>query len=114
MGFRVHLNSKGAFLGRDVLAAQKAGGLTRKLCTFATEANLPLTGGETILIGDRVVSLATSVGFGHTVGKTILRGYLDKELWGETDFMLEVFGDRHPVRKVDGPLYDPDNKALKG
>jgi 4-methylaminobutanoate oxidase (formaldehyde-forming) len=79
-----------------------------------TTANLPLTGGETILIGDRVVSLATSVGYGHTVEKTILRGYLDKIHWGERDFMLEVFGERYPITRVESPVYDPENAALKG
>ena len=113
VGFRVHLKSKGDFIGRDALAAQKSDGPARKLCTFVSDADLPLTGGETILVGDDTVSLATSVGFGHTVGKTILRGYLGRELWEHEDFMLEVFGERHPVRQVPGPLYDPQNKALK-
>ena len=113
VGFRVHLKAKGEFKGRAVLEAQKNGALTRKLCTFVTEENLPLTGGETILIGERTVSLATSVGYGHTVGKTILRGYLDRADWDQTDFMLEVFGDRHPITRVEGPVYDPQNKALK-
>ncbi len=114
VGFRVHLESKGEFLGRAVLESQKGGNLDRKLCTFVTDADLPLTGGETILVGDEVVSLATSVGFGYTVGKTIVRGYLEKAHWDNADFMLEVFGDRHPITQVDGPLYDPGNKALKG
>ena len=26
---------------------------------------------------------------------------------------VEVFGDRHPVTRVDGPLYDPTNEKLK-
>ncbi|MFD2857523.1 aminomethyltransferase family protein [Seohaeicola zhoushanensis] len=82
VGFRVHLKSKGDFLGRAVLEKQKAEGVSRKLCTFVTPLNLPLTGGETILLDGRVVSLATSVGFGHTVGQTILRGYLAREYWG--------------------------------
>lgn len=114
VGFRVHLKAKGGFKGRAVLEAQKNDDLSRKLCTFVTDAHLPLTGGETILTGDRVVSLATSVGYGHTVQKTILRGYLDKRHWETRDFMLEVFGDRHPIRQVDGPIYDPENAALKG
>lgn len=114
VGFRVHLAAKGAFKGRDVLEAQKAGDLRRKLCTFVTEARLPLTGGETILLGEQVVSLATSVAFGHTVGKTILRGYLDRAHWDESGFTLEVFGERHPVTRVEGPLHDPANAALKG
>mgnify|MGYP001110580776 FL=1 len=114
VGFRVHLKSKGDFKGRAVLEAQKNGDLTRKLCTFETDANLPLTGGETILIGDQVVSLATSVGFGHSVQKTILRGYLDKAHWDKTAFMLEVFGEQHPITQVAGPVYDPESAALKG
>lgn len=113
LGFRVHLKSKGNFLGRKVLETQKNEGPHRRLCTFTTEANLPLTGGEAILSGDQVVSLATSVGFGCSVGKTILRGYLDKAHWEQDTFAVEVFGESHPVTQVDGPVYDPQNTALK-
>jgi len=114
LGFRVHLKSKGDFLGRSVLEAQKSSGVDRRLCTFITEEHLPLTGGETILLGDQVVSSATSVGYGCTVGRTIIRGYLDKAYWDHSDFSLEVFGERHPVMRAQSPLYDPENSALKG
>ena len=113
LGFRVHLKSKGDFLGRAVLEHQKQTGPKRRLCTFVSDANLPLTGGETILCDEEVVSLATSAGFGYTVGKTILRGYLDAALWDTTDFSLEVFGDRHPITQIDGPVYDPRNTSLR-
>lgn len=113
LGFRVHLKAGGDFLGREVLAAQKADGPSRRICTFVTEARLPLTGGETLLRGGKVVSLATSGGYGPTVGKTIIFAYLDRALWAEDDFEIEVFGDRHPVKRVDGPLYDPQNTRLK-
>ncbi|MXN64430.1 FAD-dependent oxidoreductase [Stappia sp. GBMRC 2046] len=113
LGFRVHLKSGGAFLGRDVLARQKAEGVQRKLCTFVTDARLPVFGGETILHGGETVSLATSAGFGHTVGKSIIFGYLGAELWDREAFEIEVFGNRHPVERVDGPLYDPRNERLK-
>jgi len=113
LGARVHLKSGGDFIGRDVLARQKAEGPGRKLSTFVTEAELPLSGGETILSDGAVVSLATSAGFGHTIGKTIVFGYLDRALWEQTAFEVEVFGDRHPVTRVDGPLFDPRNEKLK-
>lgn len=114
LGFRVHLKSKGDFLGRSVLEDQKKNGTDRRLCTFVTGDHLPLTGGETILLGDRVVSSATSVGYGYTVGQTIIRGYLDKAHWDCSEFSLEVFGERHPVTQAQSPLYDPENRALKG
>ena len=114
LGFRVHLKSKGDFIGRAALEAQKAQGATRRLCTFATAENLPLTGGETIRAGEEVVSLVTSAAFGPTVGRTILRGYLAREYWDSEAFTLEVFGERHAIRQVEGPLYDPRNERLKG
>ena len=114
LGFRVHLKSKGDFIGRAALEAQKAQGVARRLCTFTTEANLPLTGGETIRAGEDVVSLVTSAAWGPTVGRTILRGYLAREYWDSEAFTLEVFGERHAIRQVEGPLYDPRNERLKG
>lgn len=114
LGFRVHLKSKGDFIGRDVLERQKNNGVERKLCTFVSPENLPLTGGETILLGDAVVSLATSVGFGHSVGLTIIRGYLDKQHWDTFEFTLEVFGDLYDITQSQSPIYDPNNDALKG
>jgi 4-methylaminobutanoate oxidase (formaldehyde-forming) len=114
LGFRVHLKSKGDFMGRAVLEDQKTNGVDRKLCTFVTTENLPLTGGETILLGEDVVSLATSAAFGPSVGQTIIRGYLHKQHWDIAEFTLEVFGDLHKITQIDGPVYDPQNNALKG
>lgn len=113
LGGRVHLKTKGEFRGRTALQAQKDAGPKRRLCTFVTDRKLPLYGGETILRQGKVVSLASSAGFGHTVGKTIIFGYLDAENLPARDFEVEVFGDRFPVTRVDGPLHDPDNRALK-
>ncbi len=113
LGFRVHLKTKGDFLGRPVLERQKAEGPPRRLCTFVTDRKLPLYGGETLLREGRVVSLGSSAGFGHTVGKTIVYGYLDAAEVDAADFEIEVFGERHPIRRVEGPLYDPGNTRLK-
>jgi 4-methylaminobutanoate oxidase (formaldehyde-forming) len=114
LGFRVHLKSKGEFIGRAALEAQAAQGIARRLCTFVTGQDLPLTGGETIRADEEVVSLVTSAAWGPTVRKTILRGYLARDLWAREAFTLEVFGERHPIRQVEGPLYDPGNERLRG
>lgn len=113
LGFRVHLKSKGDFTGRDALAAQKAGGTSQQLCCFTSNERLPLFGGETILIGAVNVSLVTSTAFGHTIGQTIMFGYLPTAHLTQTDFTLEAFGALYPIKRVDGPLYDPQNLRLK-
>ncbi|APZ50767.1 GcvT family protein [Salipiger abyssi] len=113
LGFRVHLKAKGDFMGRAVLEKQKTEGPEQMLCTFVTDAQLPVSGGEPILLNGETVSLATSAGRGYSVGKTILMGYLPKALAKETAFECVVFGDTHAVTRVDGPLYDPENKRLK-
>ncbi|RLJ58876.1 4-methylaminobutanoate oxidase (formaldehyde-forming) [Litoreibacter meonggei] len=113
LGFRVHLKSKADFKGRAVLEQQRANGTDRRLCTFTCDDQLPITGGETIVKVGKTVSVATSAGFGHTVDKTIIFGYLPADLAGEDDFELEVFGERHKITRVDGPLYDPKNLRLK-
>ena len=114
LGFRVHLKSKGNFIGRDVLEDQKRTGVSRKLCCFVSEDDLPLYGGETILRNGKVCSLVTSAAFGYSTAQSIIYGYLPAELASSTDFTLEAFGEQHPIRRVDAPLYDPENLRLKG
>ncbi|WP_281857521.1 GcvT family protein [Litoreibacter halocynthiae] len=113
LGFRVHLKTKSDFVGRAVLEHQKANGTDTHLCTFVCDNQLPTTGGETIAKDGKTVSVATSAGFGYTVGKTIIFGYLPSQLSEERDFELEVFGERHKITRVDGPQYDPQNTRLK-
>ncbi|HEY9550419.1 MAG TPA: glycine cleavage T C-terminal barrel domain-containing protein [Kiloniellaceae bacterium] len=115
------MKAKGDFIGRAALEQQKAAGVSRKLCTFTVEGPvegpvdgaMPVFGGETILKDSRVVGLVSSGGFGTTVGKTVLYGYLPSELAGETAFDVEAFGEHYPAQRVEGPLYDPANIRLK-
>ena len=113
LGFRVHLKSKGDFLGRAALERQKAEGVARRLCTFTVDETMPVFGGETILKDGKVVGLVSSAGFAATLGKTVLYGYLPKEVFDAEAFDIEAFGEHYPARRVEGPLYDPGNARLK-
>ena len=112
LGFAWHLN-KGDFIGRDALAKIKTEGVSRKLCSFTIDGFAPLHGGEAILHGGKVVGSTTSVGYGHSMAKTIAFGYLPAELAGEKSFDIEAFGKLH--RAALGPrcLYDSRNLRLK-
>lgn len=109
----VHLKTGGDFIGRAALENQLQNGVDQRLCCFTSPDDLPLYGGETILLDGKVVSLVCSAAFGHSVGQTILYGYLPTELAAETEFSLEVFGELHAIGQVIAPLYDPTNARLK-
>lgn len=113
LGFRVHLKSKSDFIGRAALEKQKATGVARRLCTFTVEGAMPVFGGETILHDGTVVGLVSSGGFGTTIGKTILYGYLPVEQATQARFEVEALGDLYVAQRVGGPLYDPGNERLK-
>jgi len=113
LGGRVHLKSKGAFMGRDALAKQKREGPPRRLCRFISPERLAVFGGETLLHGGEVVGLVSSAGWGPTVERTILYGYLPSSLAEETDFEIEAFSERHPVQRAEPVLYDTSNARLK-
>lgn len=112
LGGRVHLKSKGRFQGSRGAGGAKGArhGEDLHLCRAGETAGLRR---RTIWRDGRVVSLASSAGFGHTIGHTILYGYLSANDQSETHFEVEVFGERYPLTKVDGPLYDPMSQRLK-
>ena len=58
------------------LVEAKANGPSRKLACFTLATPAHLTGGETICRQGEVLSVATSGGFGHTLGQSIVYGYL--------------------------------------
>jgi 4-methylaminobutanoate oxidase (formaldehyde-forming) len=107
---------KGEFIGRQALLAQKEKGITRKLCCL-TINSYPLmpVGKEAILDGDKVVGLVTSGGYGHTIKKPIAYGYLPVNYSKPgTLLQIEVAAKRYEATVEKEPLYDPDNKRVKG
>jgi 4-methylaminobutanoate oxidase (formaldehyde-forming) len=112
LGFCVDLN-KGDFIGREALIKIKMEGVSRKLCSFTIEDFAPLHGGEAILHGGKVVGSTTSVGYGHTLRKTIAFGYLPTEVADRKDFIIEAFGKNYSAKRGSRCLYDAKMERLK-
>jgi 4-methylaminobutanoate oxidase (formaldehyde-forming) len=112
LGFRVALN-KGEFIGRDALRKAKAGGIKRRLCCFTLDRYAGAIGGEAIIRDGKVLGVTSSGNYGHTIGKTIVLGYLPIEEAAHLDFTIEVFGEPIAATRHDAPLYDPRNERLK-
>ncbi|MEI2705886.1 MAG: FAD-dependent oxidoreductase [Ilumatobacteraceae bacterium] len=105
--------TKGDFLGRAALDAQRQAGVTRRLCTFTLEHMAYPVGGEAIIADGEVVGFTTTANFGQTVGKPVAYGYLPAELAGRRDFVIEVYGEAVPATRHDGALYDAAGERLR-
>jgi glycine cleavage system aminomethyltransferase T len=114
LGFAVKMN-KGEFQGREALARRLERGPTRKLaCMTLDDPSAVVLGKEPIRSGERVVGYATSAGYGYSVGRCIVYGYLPVELAVPgTPVEVEYFDERLPATVAEDPLWDPKGERLR-
>jgi 4-methylaminobutanoate oxidase (formaldehyde-forming) len=112
LGFAVALD-KGDFIGREALSRVKADGPSRKLCSFTIDGFAPLHGGEAIILDGKVVGSTSSVGFGHTLQKTIAFGYLPVIVADKKQFVIEAFGKAYEATRGPRCLYDAKMERLR-
>jgi len=107
---------KDDFIGKAALAAIKAEGAKWKLCTFTIDAEKPLMiqSSAPIICKGEVVSVTTSTGYGHTIGKNICYGYLPVEKCGSGEtFEIESYNECYPATlEPSRVLYDPGRKKV--
>jgi 4-methylaminobutanoate oxidase (formaldehyde-forming) len=108
------------FIGRDAVAAQLAGGVTKRLAGFTVDdQSVILLGRETIYRNGERVGWLSSGGFGHTIGKPVGYGFVRHKDGVSEDYMtsggyeLEVASERVPASLHLGALYDPSGLKIK-
>ena len=115
LGFCVALD-KGDFLGAEALARVKQSGPRHRLCVFTleapAEAPAAVSGGEAILRSGKVLGVTTSGNYGHTIGRSIVFGYLPSEEAGHDDYEIEAFCEAVPARRHARSLYDPERRRI--
>ncbi len=112
LGFCVDLG-KPEFIGRKALLKVKKRGIQRKLCCFTLEKRTPVFGGEAILHKGEVVGVTSSGNYGHTIGKSIVFGYLFKPYCDYDDgFEIEAFCQAVKAERRPRVLYDPKKTKL--
>ena len=112
LGFCVALTKTGEFLARDALEKLRKNGPARRLCWFTAPGDLPLFGGEVILLDGRILATVRSAAYGYTVGRNILCAYLPVADAIHTDYEMETMGERVAIVRHTRPLYDPDRKRI--
>jgi aminomethyltransferase len=107
LGWIVSLDeAKGEFVGRAVLAEQKASGPPRKLVGFEVVGRGIARHGHPVFLGEERVGAVTSGSFAPFLRKNIGLCYLPSARAPEgTDFDVDIRGRRVPARVVPTPFY---------
>jgi aminomethyltransferase len=106
LGWVVHLDSKGDFIGRSVLEQQKATGVERRLVGIEMQGRYIARHGYPVLYEGKPVGEVTSGTLSPTVGKAIALAYVPTPL-SKTGQQLEVEirGKAYPAVVVKKPFY---------
>ncbi len=110
-------HAKPCFIGRDGALAEQdellAGrGPRQVLVTFEVDSvDAEAASFDPIWVGERRVGFVTSGGYGHSIGRSLALGYLDRELAeAGTEVDLHVVGVRTPARVVPDSPVDPSGQ----
>ncbi|MEO0547388.1 MAG: FAD-dependent oxidoreductase [Pseudomonadota bacterium] len=118
LGFAVKLN-KPEFIGREAVLRRKEEGLSSRMVQFKLSDPEPLLfHNEPIVRNGEIVSYVTSGNYGHTLGGAIGLGYVPcagetREEVLESDFEIEIAGNRVVAEVSLRPLYDPKSERVK-
>lgn len=109
-------NKPADFIGKAAAAAAKADGGKYRLRSFIMEADdADVIGDEAIWHGGKVVGWVTSGGYAHASGKSVAMGYVPREVVDDAGpFEIELLGKRHTARLQPEPLFDADQKRMRG
>jgi len=106
LGWVIHLDTKGDFIGRSVLEQQKAAGVERRLVGIEMQGRYIARHGYPVLYEGKPVGEVTSGTLSPTVGKAIALAYVPTPL-SKTGQQLEVEirGKAYPAVVVKKPFY---------
>ena len=109
---RFYAPDKRIFRGRTETEARRAQGVATRLTYGEVAAtDCDIYGGEPVMLGDRVVGVCTSGGYGHATGKSLAFAYVDPEVTAGLEVV--VLGERRAFTLRDRPAWDPTNARQK-
>ncbi len=114
LGWLVHLDSKGEFIGREVLANQKETGVKRRLVGIEMQGRYIARHGYPVISEGKSVGEVTSGSWSPTLEKAIAMAYLPLELSkpGQS-IKVEIRGKTYPGTVVKKPFYRSAKKPQK-
>jgi aminomethyltransferase len=112
LGWLVHLDTKGDFIGRAILERQKASGVQRRLVGLQMQGRNIARHGYQVLSKGVVVGEVTSGTLSPTLGYPIALAYVPTQLASvDQQLEVEVRGKAYPAVVVKRPFYRSTNRA---
>jgi aminomethyltransferase len=97
--------TKGDFIGRQALAAQKAAGVPRRLVGFELNDRAIARHGYAVVVDDQPVGMVTSGTQTPFLKKAIGMAYVPASLAPDADIAIDIRNRRVPARLVPLPFY---------
>ncbi|OKH33498.1 glycine cleavage system protein T [[Phormidium ambiguum] IAM M-71] len=112
LGWLVHLDRKGEFIGREILESQKASGVERKLVGLQMQGRNIARQGYSISYEGETVGEVTSGSWSPTLECAIALAYLPTNLAkiGQ-ELQVEIRGKFYPAKVVKKPFYRSPHKG---
>ncbi|MBO3459914.1 glycine cleavage system aminomethyltransferase GcvT [Aetokthonos hydrillicola Thurmond2011] len=112
LGWLVHLDTKGDFIGRAILERQKASGVDRRLVGLQMQGRNIARHGYQVLSKGVVVGEVTSGTLSPTLGYPIALAYVPTQLASvDQQLEVEVRGKTYPAVVVKRPFYRSTNRV---
>ncbi len=111
LGWVVHLDTKGDFIGRDILVQQKAAGVSRKLVGLNMQGRYIARHDYPVVVAGKPVGIVTSGTMSPTLGQAIALAYVPPEFAKLGQIVeVEIRGKLHPATVVKKPFYRSTNR----
>ena len=106
LGWLIHWDEKGDFVGKEILAAQKAAGVKKRLVGLEMQTRGIARHDYPVLVDGQAVGLVTSGTMSPTLNKAIALAYLPRELAKKGQAVdIEIRGKLYPAKVVKKPFY---------
>jgi aminomethyltransferase len=113
LGWLVHLDTKGEFIGRSVLEQQKTAGVKRRLVGLQMQGRNIARHGYPILSAGKVVGEVTSGTLSPTLGYPVALAYVPTELATIGQQLdVEIRGKTYPGVVVKRPFYRSKSRVI--
>lgn len=111
LGWLVHLDTKGHFIGRSILEQQKATGVSKRLVGLEMQGRYIARHGYPVLSGGEVVGEITSGTLSPTLNQAIALAYVPTPFANIGQSLeVEIRGKTYPAKVVKRPFYRSSNR----